>query len=620
MLDKRARVRAANRAAPWIFAVAAAVMPITTSAQSPLPGEAESMVSGEASPAKRAMAPAPKQVELSAVPQITAKELAAAAARPQLPRPRTRHTEQQYAAFKAQAAQQRFEIPNLKPTPLPAIPSAGSIPASAGSEGVLTPSATISFPGNTQTLCAFVPALGHNATPADMALAVGDTTNGVLQVNNVCISVFSKAGAHVLGPVSLTSFVGLPSTACVFDPRALYDWVNHRYIIAFIQFDCLNLAFSSYWVAVSAADDPTGTYHIYNFGSKFGTTNVAIDFPRLGQDRQAIYVASNVFTTDGMGHVTGYDGEEWLLLPKSLMYAGTTGFVFNEILNPFGAFLDSSQPANVWNPTDRPRAEFFVASLNAQNGFYFDCLFTTGCNGLMVWAVSNPLDTTGPGPELSAFSVPTKFNYGFPPSAAQGTADTIDTGDVRITGEVSYGAGSLHAALTTSAPGGVAGLIQYKIQPVLNDGNNVKCTGAFTNDCADIAGATISDEAVFFYGAAYSAYYPTPQPDPEGNVTTVFNFSGTSAGGPTFGGNTVYISKRVTQAPGTFHDGGFCLTCDVEFFYHQFRWGDYTGVAPAGIAGSTPSPSMWFAGMYVDSFGNWATKIGNNRFTMPNQP
>ena len=620
MLDKCARARVAHRAAPWIFAVAVAVMPFAALAQSPLPGGAESMASSEASPAKRATAPAPKQVDLSAVLQITTKELAAAAARPQLPRPRTRHTEQQYAAFKTAAAQRRFEIPNLKPMSPPAVLAAGSVPAGAGTEVVLTPRTINLFLGNTQAGCAFVLALGHTVTPADMGLAVGDTFIGVALVNNVCISVFDKAGFLQAGyPKPLPSLVGLdPFTTCVSDPRALYDWANHRYIIAFVQLNCASLAAggtgapTSYWVAVSAADDPTGVYHVYNLFSGFGA-NVVTDFPRLGQDRQAIYVASNVFNAAG----TAYLGEEWLLLPKAKMYAGASiSGLYNVIDNPMGAFLDSSQPANVFSNTDNPRAEFFISSFNAQNGFYFDCLFTTGCNGLLVWAVSNPLDTTGPGPEISVVFVPTTSNYSFPPSATQvGTSDLIDTGDVRITGEVTYGAGSLYAALTTNTPGGVAGFIQYKIQPVLNDGNNVKCTGTFTNDCADITGATISDEAVAFYGGDLSAYYPTPQPDPEGNVTTVFNVSSHNL---TIGGSMVYISKRVTQKPGTFHDGGFCL-CSTSA-YHQLRWGDYTAVAPAGIGGSTPSPTMWFAGMFTQADGTWATSFAKNGFTSPDQP
>ena len=635
MLEKRVRTRAPNRAAPWIFAVAAAVMPFTVSAQSPLPAPGQALViSSEARPAKRATAPAPKQVDLSAVPQITAKELAALAVRPRPPRPRAGGTEQQYAALKAQAAQLRFEIPNLKPmSGPPASAQAGSIPASAGTEGVLTPVASVAFYGNAQG--SYKTACG-GWFPADMGLAVGDTDVGVVQVNNACISVFSKSGVLQAGyPKSLYSFFGQPSTAFIGEPRALYDWANHRYIILSDEYNCTSGCWF-YLVAVSAGDDPTGTYYIYNLPVSFPPDNLGggvsrvLSLPRLGQDRQAIYVASNVWTECCSGNAEIYSGEEWLLLPKSAMYAGT-GFTYNVIDKPGGLGLDSSQPANVFSYLDNPRAEFFVTSFNglgaAGGTDYQACQFTSPyCNGLVVWAVSNPLDTTGPGPELSYFIVPTTYNYSFPPNADQPGNYPIDSGDASISGEVTYVAGALYAALTTNNGAGGPGVILYKIQPVLNRNDDARCTGAFLNLCPQITGAAIISENFLNYGGQNSAFFPTQQPDPEGNVTTVFNYSS-----PNDYVSTAYISSRVTQGVGpaanNFEDSGHILAAGRDIAYEGCApdgpvciWGYYTGVAPAGIGGSTPTPTMWFAGAFVASRNLWATAIGKTGFTRPDQP
>ena len=606
MLDKYVGTRAANRAAPWVFAVAAAVMPFTTSAQSPLPGGVQSMASSEASPAKVLTVGAAKQVDLSAVPQVSASALKEMAARPQPPRPKNGLTDQQYAAAKAAAARQRFDIPDVQPLSQPAIPAADS---TAG--GVLTPIATSSFNGDNETeSCSLV-------APSDMGVAVGDgkpigafgSPAAVLEVTNLCISVFDKAGNLQPGfPKSLVSLTfGLSGTPFLFDPRALYDWVNHRYIVSFAQFDSTTNV-GSIWVAVSQGDDPRSGYNIFNITT--GGTNILLDFPRLGQDRQAIYVAANQFN-----NFTGaYLGEVWLLLNKQAMYAGTSFSTF-VIKNPFGAFLDSSQPANVWGLTDNPRAEFFVTSLNFFFGGGSCSNVLVGCNGLVVWAISNPLFVSGgPAPELSAVFIPTAHNYFLPPHAAQlGSATLIDTGDVRITGEVSYAAGSLYAALTTNNGSGAAGALLFKIQPFLNVNGNGHCTGTFVDLCPDITAATIINESFLSYGSD-SAYYPTQQPDPEGNVTTVFNFSGSG-----IDGSTAYISQRVTQPPGTFVDTGFLLMSG-QTNYEQGRWGDYTGVAPSGINGNSPTPQMWFAGMYTRSDHNWETFIGKNGFTSPSQP
>ncbi len=594
MLDNRVRASAARKAAPWIFAVAVAVTPFAASAQSQVsPGERH-VSSG---------AVAPKLVDLSLVPQITAKELAILAARPQPPAPKHAVTDQQFAALKAAAAGRRFDIPNLKPMSAPANAATGST-----AEGVLTPFASVGILGDNETEAC------SGATPSDMGLAVGDTAVGVLQVTNFCISVFSKAGVLQVGyPKSITSFLGLPAppTGFVFDPRALYDWANHRYIMLFSEFDnVFGANTGTYWVAVSTGDSPTGGFFIYHLGSFFGPNNI-LDFPRLGQDRQAIYAFTNVFPVAG-----GYAGEEWAMLPKQKMYAGQ-GISWTAFLGPsaFGQLTDSTQPANVWSNTDNPRAEFMVGSLN----FFFgggQC--STGCNGLIVWAISNPLDLTVFGPEASGVVIGTNFNYFLPPDAAQfGIGALISTGDVRITGEVSYSGGSLYAALTSADGIGGASSILYKIQPTLNV-NDGRCTGAFLNLCPDITAATMLSENFLIYGGGNSAFYPTQQPDPEGNVTTVFNFSG-----PNFWGSTAFISTRVTQGVGAFVDNfvdSGVFLAGGQNTYTQGRWGDYTAVAAAGIGGLTPAPTMWFAGMFTRSDHAWGTAIGRNGFTMPNQP
>jgi hypothetical protein len=111
-----------------------------------------------------------------------------------------------------------------------------------------TPGAAVVFNSTSEAGCG-------NVTPADQAIAVGDTAVGVLQVINVCLNVFDKSGNLQAGyPKSLTSFVGLPAGTPTTDPRAIYDWINHRYIVAFIQFDPSQASASTYWVAVSQGD------------------------------------------------------------------------------------------------------------------------------------------------------------------------------------------------------------------------------------------------------------------------------------------------------------------------------------------------------------------------------
>ena len=106
-------------------------------------------------------------------------------------------------------------------------------------------------------------------TPADQALAIGDGKNPILQAVNVCLSVYDNTGTRLVGPTDLVSFFGLPAGTFTSDPRALYDWFNHRFIVTLIDTSCPNGGCTSstnnYDIAVSQSDDPTLGWWIYKF-------------------------------------------------------------------------------------------------------------------------------------------------------------------------------------------------------------------------------------------------------------------------------------------------------------------------------------------------------------------
>ena len=158
----------------------------------------------------------------------------------------------------------------------------------------------IVFNGISNATCANVNG-GFIYQPSDMALAVGDTFVGVLQGVNNCISVFDKNGNQQAGyPKSTPTFFS--TILNTSDPRMIYDWINHRYYFVIITYPdncgngCPGAAF--YNLAVSTGDDPTGGWCTYQINvatspipSGAGPFRYALpDYPRLGQDRQAVYL------------------------------------------------------------------------------------------------------------------------------------------------------------------------------------------------------------------------------------------------------------------------------------------------------------------------------------------
>src|ERR1700732_3250677 len=213
---------------------AVGVMPLTATAQAQTaaPQASSQRIIGAAA--------APFARRLDTIPQMTGSEK-----HPQPLAPLTGVDPATFALRKARAAHS------------PANPNVAS-PPPVRPQSRETPGAAVVFTSTSEAGCG-------NVTPADQAIAVGDTSVGVLQVINVCVNVFDKSGNLQAGyPKSLTSFFGLPAGTPPTDPRAIYDWINHRYIVTFIQFNPSQASASSYWIAISTADNPAGGYCHYN--------------------------------------------------------------------------------------------------------------------------------------------------------------------------------------------------------------------------------------------------------------------------------------------------------------------------------------------------------------------
>ena len=525
-------------------------------------------------------------VDLSRLPQVsTGANLALPP-----PAPRKGVSEAEYAKRKAEA----MGSFSAAPTNESGLPPAGSTP------GILTPSTSVQIPGLQQQ---------GGIAPSDMALAVSGSW--VVQAVNSQIAVWSKAGTLQLGfPKSLGGAGGFfpGATADIGDPRAFYDWNRGRFVVVADDFTGGRM-----WLAASQSSDPRGLWNIYSFapwGAANCRSSVAScpDFPMVGFDDTTIYLSLNFFPAAG-----GFS--DWvLLLPKSQIYANQ-GFTYNFWFNlSFGGLVDTVQPVVLQGSSEHPRAGFAINSRNF--AFGGGQCSTAPCNGLIVWAFSNNLTTTGsPGPEISAVSVATANDYRLPSNANQpGGAFSIDTGDVRISATPNYHAGLISAALNTNGSDGHSHVLWFQVRPFLND-NNPRCTGTFNNLCPGIIGAQLVNEDCYFcagQGAAGSTYYGAVQPNDAGDLTMVFVYSDNN-----IFPESAYVSRRTTLQPNIMHDNGLVL-CGNASFWGGGRWGDYSATA-SDIANAKQN-YMWFSAMNSTPGGRWGACIGRNGFTAINQP
>jgi hypothetical protein len=561
----------------------------------------------------------PLEVNLGALPQMTALEMSAHPQRTL--RPLDGLSDAQYAARKKLVREQAMAgltgaksaaLGGKNAPPGPAVPN--PLDRDSG-----PPPSVGNFVGFTaqQELC-----FGCN-WPSDMALAVG--TNFVVQVVNTQIAVYDKVGNLQSGfPKSADTFFNLASGTYTTDPRAFYDWANHRFVVVMLtESNPFTVGGSpnvgGLLIAASEGQDPRGLWRVFSPAFTIGNAGECPDFPTLGHDsnnwaagatKGGFYVGINQFGGTGICTGSGFIGNYFFMIANDGIYNGGTYFWWTATTFEHGGTLvDTLSPANMTDWADRPSSVLFANTLNIE--------FGGGQNTLVVWSVTNPFGwiSGGPAPVFTGINMTTAHTYDLPPGADEPGASAgticsqcIDTGDKRISGQLKYHAGHLFGSFETSVSGSSeAGPIWFDVHPVLDGNGNITSAEERQEDCFVCGGWTNNS----------SAYYATVQPDPENNLVMIYELSGDA----TFPG-TYFTSRRVNYSDSLMNGVGLNLIGGSTFWNQgcnsngQFcRWGDYSAMAPDLTVATRPS--MWFAGQYTNSSNNWGTAIGAARYLSP---
>ena len=263
-------------------------------------------------------------------------------------------------------------------------------------------------------------------TPPDPDLAVGP--NHIVTVANGEISFFDKLGNQsfsdtIAGSSGFWGSVG--AGGFVFDPVALFDPHTNRFIVAAADGAGSNDAIV---LAMSDDDDPNGTWHKYRF--PVSSTCVFLDFPNLGVNDEAIFMAGDCFSGGG---------NRIFMWDKSKVMSGAT--VSMKQVNTAGSPISLGASKNY----------------DSNSPAYFATTYSSSSNKLMIKAVRNP----NTSPILSQFelTVPT---FSTPPGAAQlGTSNQAATIDWRVKNGVVRN-GSFWVCHNTGASG-VARVRWYEI-------------------------------------------------------------------------------------------------------------------------------------------------------------
>jgi hypothetical protein len=417
--------------------------------------------------------------------------------------------------------------------------------------------------------------IGHTTfEPPDPAIAVGPTD--VMTAVNDSFAVTAKGAMAPLAPLSLSALFGgvLPANASMFDPRLVYDHFAQRWIVVVAA---RREAPAGSWImiATSQTANPQGVYNTWALdGALDGATATGnwADYPTLGFDEHAIYVAVNMFQIGGP-----FQYAKIRIINKNEAYApGAPPLKWYDLwgmLNPDGSSAFTLQPAVHFRAAPGP-------------AYLANALWPSG-NTISLWTLTNPLaswNNPAGSPSLAAVAVACN-PYDLPPAADQpGGPGGIATDDARLLNAeyredgVSQGFWTCHTS-KYSWPGEAQARSLAQWYQV-----NV-ATGAIVQQG--------------HYGAAGKYYFfPTIQTASNGDAFIAFAESSAAD----------YVQLQVTGRgsgdPVGSLRGGTIVQPGVSA-YAGSRWGDYFS-----ICRDPADPTLvWIAGGYAGATGSWATQL-----------
>lgn len=310
---------------------------------------------------------------------------------------------------------------------------------------------------------------------------------------NTAIHIQTRTGGNVYN-VGISAFWAsvLPSGTLPFDPRVHYDPLYKRWILITDAVNYSTMTQSTILVAVSATNDPTGTWHMYAIA--VDPTGAAwMDFPNVGYNKKWITITGNMFPNTGGGahgariYVVNYGSVMAGTGAPYTMFSKTSSFAIAPALT-----LDTTEPN-----------QFAIESWNG------------GAGQLQLWKISGPVSS--PSIASVGFPATTTAWDGGPPGgdfAPQvGSSNAVNTGDDRIT-NVIYRNHKLWCSHTAFLPAGGAthsAIMWWQIDTLANPIQNALINDATATKfyAFSTIAVNVNDDALIGFATFASSIHPS---------------------------------------------------------------------------------------------------------------
>ncbi len=395
--------------------------------------------------------------------------------------------------------------------------------------------------------------------------------NHYVQIVNSGVTIFSRTGAVLMGPVNTNTlwngFSGACATTNDGDGVVRYDRMADRWVISQFSVNGGNGPFFQ-CVAVSTTPDPTGSYNRYQF-----TFDGFNDYPKMGLWPDAYYFTFNMFpnNTFAGARLCAFDRA------KMLTGAAATEQCFNTS-SAIGGLLASDLDGSTQPPAGSPN---FAVAINTTTTLAF---FKTHID------FTTPANSTFTGPtNITVPSFAELCNGGT--CVKQPGTQQLDSLADRLMNRASYRRFSDHDAMlvshsVTSGTGG--GVRWYELR-------NMATT------------PTVFQSGTYAPDSSFR-WMPSMAFDQAGNIGLGFSISSS-----TINPSIHYTGRLAGDALGTMGQGeGTIITGSGSQNGNLSRWGDYSSMN----IDPTDDCTFWYAQEYMGATGsfNWRTRVATFKF------
>jgi len=415
--------------------------------------------------------------------------------------------------------------------------------------------------------------------PPDPTGAVGP--NHYVHSANSLVKIFDKSGNLLVGPVNLSTFLGIPSNNG--DPIVLYDQLADRWVVS--EFGSLGSDLGLA-IGVSETNDPTGAYNVWQFDM-----GAFPDYPHYGVWHDGYYGTAN-YSNLGKTAAFVMERDEMLVggsSPRVVLF-DLPGVVSNPIN------VKSAEPANLLGTDYDPDSPGYITYLQ-DDGWNAAITY----DHIKVWEINVDWDIL----ENSTISDPLEI-----------ATDPFDAGEV-----FGDGNGSIRQPGTSRRLSGHGGIVSFAANYRPFDSyNSWLITFNTFIDAAETGGIRwielrndgsnpweIYQEGTYAPADGHSRVMSSASMDAEGNIAMAYTTASTS----------LPVSLRYT---GRF-DGdalGEMTVAETIIFNgpgvrtNTNRYGDY-----AHMTMDPDNFTFWYTGDYFASNNFWQTRIASFRIFGP---